>query len=254
MSWSARLLGGGVMVIRVIMVIAMAIAATSLPEAAPRVLAAQPEPAPDPSRVFLDANCVACHNSRRLTASLSLDGDTVDPRAAHENAEVWEKVIRKLRTGAMPPASRPRPDPRDVDQFVSHLETTIDEAATRRPMVGRPVAHRLNRTEYANAVGDLLDLEVDASDLLPPDDAGYGFDNIGDVLTVSPMLLERYMSAAGKIARLATGSAGRETTTHAYTLSRYLRQNDRMSEDLPFGSRGGGWPSGTPFRPGANTS
>ena len=101
------------------------------------------------------------------------------------------------------------------------------------------MAHRLNRTEYANAIGDLLDLEVDASDLLPPDDAGYGFDNIGDVLTVSPMLLERYMSAAGKIARLATGSAGRETTTHAYTLSRYLRQNDRMSEDLPFGSRGG---------------
>ena len=91
MSWSARLLGGGVMVIRVIMVIAMAIAATSLPEAAPRVLAAQPEPAPDPSRAFLDANCVACHNSRRLTASLSLDGDTVDPRAAHENAEVSER-------------------------------------------------------------------------------------------------------------------------------------------------------------------
>ena len=239
MGWSARFLGGGVMVIRVTMVIAMAIAATSRPEAAPRVLPAQPEPAPDPSRAFLDANCVACHNSRRLTASLSLDGDTVDPRAAHEDAEVWEKVIRKLRTGAMPPASRPQPDPRDVDQFVSHLETTIDEAATRRPMVGRPVAHRLNRTEYANAIGDLLDLEVDASDLLPPDDAGYGFDNIGDVLTVSPMLLERYMSAAGKIARLATGSAGRETTTHAYTLSRYLRQNDRMSEDLPFGSRGG---------------
>ena len=238
-SWSARLLGVGVMLVRVTLVIAMAIAASSLPGSAQRVSAAQPEPAPDPSRVFLDANCVACHNSRRLTANLSLDTDTVDPRSAHEDAEVWEKVIRKLRTGAMPPASRPRPDPRDVDLFASHLETTIDEAATRRPMVGRPVAHRLNRTEYANAVGDLLDLEVDATDLLPPDDAGYGFDNIGDVLTVSPMLLERYMSAAGKISRLATGSAGRETTTHTYSLSRYLRQNDRMSEDLPFGSRGG---------------
>ena len=219
--------------------VTMAIVTASALESAPRVSAAQPEPAPDPSRVFLDANCVACHNSRRLTANLSLDRDTVDPRVAHEDAEVWEKVIRKLRTGAMPPASRPRPDPRDLDQFVSHLETTIDEAATRRPMVGRPVAHRLNRTEYANAVGDLLDLEVDPTDLLPPDDAGYGFDNIGDVLTVSPMLLERYMSAAGKISRLATGSAGRETTTHTYSLSRYLRQNDRMSEDLPFGSRGG---------------
>ena len=243
MSWSARLLGVGVMFIRVTLVIAMAIAtaiaASSLPGSAQRVSAAQPEPAPDPSRAFLDANCVACHNSRRLTANLSLDADTVDPRAAHEDAEVWEKVIRKLRTGAMPPVNRPRPDPREVDQFVSHLETTIDEAAARRPMVGRPVAHRLNRTEYANAVGDLLDLEVDATDLLPPDDAGYGFDNIGDVLTVSPMLLERYMSAAGKISRLATGSAGRETTTHTYSLSRYLRQDDRMSEDLPFGSRGG---------------
>lgn len=224
---------------RLALTLTMAIATTSLAAAAPPISAAQPEPAPDASRAFLDANCVACHNGRRLTANLSLDRDTVDPRVAHENAEVWEKVIRKLRAGAMPPANRPRPDPREVDELVSHLETTIDEAAARRPMVGRPVAHRLNRTEYANAVRDLLDLEVDPMVLLPPDDAGYGFDNIGDVLTVSPMLLERYMSAAGKIARLATGSAGREATTHTYSVSRYLRQNDRMSEDLPFGSRGG---------------
>ena len=105
-------------------------------------------------------------------------------------------------------------------------------------MVGRPVAHRLNRTEYANAIRDLLGLEVDASTLLPPDDAGYGFDNIGDVLTVSPMLMERYLVAAGKIARLATGTAD-GASSEIYTLSKYLRQNDRMSEDLPFGSRGG---------------
>ena len=121
---------------------------------------------------------------------------------------------------------------------MSYLETTIDAAAGSRPMVGRPVAHRLNRTEYANAVRDLLGFEIDAAALLPPDDAGYGFDNIGDVLTVSPLLLERYMSAAGKIARLATGSAT-DASTQTYTLSKYLRQHDRMGEDLPFGSRGG---------------
>ena len=228
---SARVLG----VVAIVIVLA---AAASLQTPPAQASSAQSESTPDSSRTFLDTNCVVCHNSRRLTANLALDADTLDPRAAHEDAEVWEKVIRKVRTGAMPPASRPQPDPRAVEAFVSHLETTIDEAAARHPMVGRPVAHRLNRTEYANAIRDLLDLEVDAADFLPPDDAGYGFDNIGGVLSVSPMLLERYMSAAGKIARLATGSAG-DATTHTYTLSKYLRQNDRMSEDLPFGSRGG---------------
>ncbi len=193
---------------------------------------------PDPSRSFLDRNCVVCHNSTRLTANLSLDAEAVDPLDAPRDAEIWEKVIRKLRTGAMPPAGRPRPDSRAAAALVSHLETTIDAAAARRPMVGRPVAHRLNRTEYANAIRDLLGLEVDAAALLPPDDSGYGFDNIGDVLTVSPMLMERYLGAAGRIARLATGIAD-GPTSHIYTLSKYLRQDDRMSEDLPFGSRGG---------------
>ena len=191
----------------------------------------------DPGRAFLDANCVVCHNSQRLTANLALDA--VDPADPPRNGDVWEKVVRKLRSGAMPPAGRPRPDPQAAAAFVSHLETALDEAAARRPMVGRPVAHRLNRTEYANAVRDLLGLEVDASELLPPDDSGYGFDNIGDVLTVSPLLLERYLAAAGRIARLATGSAGAHPSSHTYTVSKYLRQHDRMSEDLPFGSRGG---------------
>ena len=190
----------------------------------------------DAARTFLDTNCVVCHNATRRTANLALD--ELDPREAGQHADIWEKVIRKLRAGAMPPATRPRPEAHAVDEFVSHLETTIDAAAGRRPMVGRPVAHRLNRTEYANVVRDLLGFEIDAMQLLPPDDAGYGFDNIGDVLTVSPLLLERYMSAAGKIDRLATGSAT-DASTQTYTLSKYLRQHDRMSEDLPFGSRGG---------------
>ena len=218
--------------------IAVVVAAASLQAAPPSAASAQAATPPDPSRTFLDTNCVACHNSERRTANLALDADALDPREAPQHADVWEKVIRKLRTGAMPPVGRPRPDTSAVAEIVSYLETTIDAAAGRRPMVGRPVAHRLNRAEYANAIRDLLDLEVDTSELLPPDDAGYGFDNIGDVLTVSPMLLERYMSAAGKIARLASGTAGGETS-HTYTLSKYMRQNDRMGEDLPFGSRGG---------------
>ena len=225
---SARLLGG----------MAVVVAAATLQAAPQPVPPAQAATTPDQSRTFLDTHCIVCHNSERRTANLALDEDALDPREAPQHADIWEKVIRKLRTGAMPPAGRPRPDARAAAEVVSYLETTIDAAAVRRPMVGRPVAHRLNRTEYANAIRDLLDLEVDASELLPPDDAGYGFDNIGDVLTVSPMLLERYMSAAGKIARLASGTAG-GASSHTYTLSKYLRQHDRMSEDLPFGSRGG---------------
>ena len=216
---------------------ALVVAAASPHAAPPGAVPPQAE-AGGPSRTFLDRNCIACHNSVRPTTNLALDKAAIDPRDAPEHADIWEKVIRKLRTGAMPPAGRPRPDAEAAAAFVSYLETSIDAAAARRPMVGRPVAHRLNRAEYANAIRDLLDLEIDTSELLPPDDAGYGFDNIGDVLTVSPMLLERYMTAAGKIARLAIGSA-HDATSHTYTLSKYLRQNDRMSEDLPFGSRGG---------------
>jgi mono/diheme cytochrome c family protein len=188
-------------------------------------------------RDFLDRHCVVCHNEKLRTADLALE--TLDPGAAAKNAHIWEKVIRKLRAGAMPPASRPRPDGHALDAFVTHLETAIDTAASRRPNVGRPVAHRLNRAEYANAIRELLNLEIDSVALLPPDDAGYGFDNIGDVLSVSPMLLERYMSASGKIARLALGSADIDASTHTYGVSKYLRQDDRMSEELPFGSRGG---------------
>ena len=215
--------------------LALVVAAASLQAAQPPASVPQPGAAAEPARTFLDANCVVCHNATRRIANLALD--ELDPREAAQHADVWEKVIRKLRAGAMPPVARP--DPVAVDALVSRLETTIDAAAGQRPRVGRPVAHRLNRIEYANAVRDLLGFEIDAADLLPPDDAGYGFDNIGDVLTVSPMLLERYMSAAGKIARLATGSTAAGASTHTYTLSKYLRQHDRMGEDLPFGSRGG---------------
>jgi hypothetical protein len=156
-----------------------------------------------------------------------------------EDAEVWEKVIRKLRTRAMPPANMPRPDEATYDAFAAYLETELDGAVAASPNPGRPVVHRLNRAEYTNAIRDLLAMEIDGGALLPPDDSGYGFDNIGDVLTVSPLLLERYLSAAEKIARLAVGNLAIEPDFTTHEIPKLLVQNSRMSEDLPLGSRGG---------------
>ena len=119
--------------------------------------------------------------------------------------DIWEKVIRKVRVGMMPPQGLPRPDEATRDGLVAWLQTTLDRAAAAHPNPGRPPVHRLNRTEYGNAIHDLLALDVDSASLLPPDDSGYGFDNIADVLGVSPVLLERYLSAAGKISALAVG-------------------------------------------------
>ncbi len=185
--------------------------------------------------------CVTCHNERRQTpagAPLLLDKLNID--AVAEHPDVWEKVVRKVRSGAMPPVSMPRPDAVTLRQWVESLETALDRAAAAAPRVGRPApVHRLNRAEYANAVRDLLGLEVEGRELLPADDSGYGFDNIGDVLSVSPGLLERYMLAAAKISRQALGDATLRPTTATYKVSPLLLQTSRMSEDLPFGSRGG---------------
>jgi hypothetical protein len=155
------------------------------------------------------------------------------------DAAVWEKVVRKLRTGAMPPAGMPRPDPATYDSFAAYLETELDRLAAANPNPGRPAVHRLNRAEYSNAIRDLLAVDMDAGSLIPADDSGHGFDNIGDVLTVSPSLLDRYLSAARKIARLAIGDPDTRPTVETYTIPRSLKQDGRMSEDLPFGSRGG---------------
>lgn len=201
--------------------------------------ASSQEPAsPVPYRAVLNRYCVACHNEKLKTAGLMLDKADVENAGAIP--AIWEKVIRKLRAGAMPPAGLPRPDAATYDSFASYLETAIDQAAAARPNPGRPASvHRLNRAEYSNAIRDLLATDVDAGSLLPADDAGYGFDNIGDALSVSPMLLERYMSAARKISRLALGDASQRPAAVSYDLPRLLLQDDRMSEDLPFGSRGG---------------
>ena len=209
--------------------------ANSMQAAGPQSSAAGAPPATH--RVLLNRYCVTCHNERLKTAGLMLDA--MDVEKVNEKAPVWEKVIRKLRTGAMPPAGMPRPDKAAYDSFATYLETEIDRAATARPNPGRPVVHRLNRAEYANAIRDLLAMEIDGGALLPPDDSRYGFDNLGDVLAVSPLLLERYMAAARKISRLAIGDPALRPTAETYDVSAALTQEDRMSDALPFGSRGG---------------
>ena len=179
-------------------------------------------------RAVLDRYCVTCHNERLLTAGLALD--TVDPERVGDDAEVWEKVVRKLRTGMMPPSPRRRPDAETYASTVSYFETALDRAAAANPNPGRPAVHRLNRAEYTNAIRDLLALEVDGRTLLPADGSSYGFDNIGDVLSVSPGLLERYLLAAAKISRRAVGDPTLRPTTAIYKTSPLLAQDDRVSK------------------------
>src|SRR5437867_395380 len=188
-------------------------------------------------RQLLNTYCTSCHNGKLKTAGLILE--SVDTRQVGPNAQTWEKVLRKLQSGQMPPVGRPRPDTDTLGQFVQHLVADLDAAAAASPNPGRPAVHRLNRTEYVNVVRDLLDLEIDGRALLPPDDSGFGFDNNADVLSMSPALLERYMAAATKISRLALGDPDIHSTITRYQVSRLLRQEERMSDALPFGTRGG---------------
>lgn len=189
------------------------------------------------SRDLLNRYCVTCHNERQKTAGLALD--RIDLTNIPAGAEVWEKVIGKLRSNAMPPSGTPKPSDASRKALVSWLETSIDHAAAGSPRPGRTVIHRLNRAEYGNSVRDLLGLEVDAATMLPPDDSGYGFDNIADVLSVSPMLTERYLSAARKISRAAVGDTTIRPVTESYAPDKLFKQDDRAGEDLPFGSRAG---------------
>ncbi len=188
-------------------------------------------------RAVLTRYCVTCHNERLKTAGLMLD--TLDVTNVGPHADRWEQVVRKLRAGSMPPPGAPRPDPATYRALAGSLEQALDRVAADHPNPGKLTIHRLNRTEYVNAVRDLLALDIDGRSLFPADDTGYGFDNIADVLSVSPLLLERYLSAAGKIARLAVGDPAAPPTSQEYTVGKYFRQDDRRSGDLPFGSRGG---------------
>jgi hypothetical protein len=184
---------------------------------------------------FVRRYCVSCHNGRLRTAGLVLDGlDASDPTT---RPDVWEKVIRKLRSRTMPPIGSPRPDAAAYDAVATHLETALDRLAAVKPNPSRPLLHRMNRTEYKNAIRDLLALDVDVS-ALPADDATYGFDNIADALGSSPLLLESYVTQARKISRLALGSPGMPPATTTYSTPEDLTQDYHL-RDLPLGTRGG---------------
>ena len=217
----------------------------SMPLAAAAQSAGSPAPGPATppvgaeQRALLDRYCVTCHNDRLRTGGLTLDADAVDVTDVAAHAEVWERVVRKLRAGAMPPRPRPRPEPAAYAGFRSWLEAELDSAAAADPNPGRTETfHRLSRTEYRNAVRDLLALEVEVDELLPADDTSYGFDNIAGVLGVSPTLMDRYLAAARKVSRLAAASPVPSPTAETFRIASDLGQDRRM-EGLPFGTRGG---------------
>ena len=191
------------------------------------------------ARALLDRYCVTCHHSRRPAGGLALDTHAVTEVAA--SPAVWERVVEKLRGGMMPPVGRPRPDRETAAWLRGWLEDELDTAAAATLRPGRVPTHRLNRAEYANAVRDLLALEIDAEALLPADDVGHGFDNLAGTLAVSPALMERYLAAARRISRLAVGdpTIGPGVTSRTYTVPITMTQNERMSEELPLGSRAG---------------
>jgi len=204
--------------------------------------ASQPvSPAAPDFSAFADSYCVSCHNDRLKTGGLSLEKLGLADVPGH--AAVWEKVARKLRAGEMPPSTvRKRPEARLAEAFASYLETTIDAAAAAHPDPGRPLAHRLNRAEYSNAIRDLLAIDVRPGDWLPVDDSGYGFDNIADVLSTSPALLDRYLSAAHKVSGLAVGDLTQKPAEDIYDARRDPlkgSRNEQLNDDLPFDSRAG---------------
>jgi hypothetical protein len=188
---------------------------------------------------FLAKNCATCHSQKVHTAGVVLQG--VDITNPGPNAAVLEKALRKVRTGEMPPAGIPRPPAADAAAFTSTLETALDHAAAQHPNPGRTAIHRLNRAEYSNTIRDLLALDIKPGAQLPIDDSGYGFDNIADVLSVSPMLLERYMSVGRKIARLAVGDPSVKPVTDEFPFRRTGGRGriERASDELPFDSAGG---------------
>ncbi|HEY7449798.1 MAG TPA: DUF1587 domain-containing protein, partial [Vicinamibacterales bacterium] len=187
-------------------------------------------------RQFVTQYCITCHNERTKTAGLALD--TQDFENLPAGADVWEKAIRKVQVGMMPPPGARHPDTATRTAFVATLSNTLDRAALAKPNPGRPALHRLNRTEYANVIRDLLDLEVEARTLLPPDDSAYGFDNVADVLGVSATLMEQYVSAAGKVSSLAVGDSDVSPGAEVYRIPQEASQ-DKHVEGLPFGTVGG---------------
>ena len=217
-------------------VLACALAAVGLPAGAGAQPAAADAAEP---RAVLDRYCVGCHNERMKDSYAGLALDTLDLTVPGAHAALLEKVVRKVRSGQMPPAGRPRPDEAARESFAGWLETELDRAAAADPNPGRKEAfHRLNRAEYRNAVRDLLAMDVDVAALLPTDDAGYGFDNIAGVLRISQSQLEQYLAAARKISREALGSPLPAAAVTEYRVAETQPQYEHI-DGLPFGTRGG---------------
>ena len=191
--------------------------------------------APLAPRSQLNRYCVSCHNQRLNTAGLALD--KLDPSHVEQNPEAWEKVVRKLRAGMMPPQGQPRPDAASYEALTVALENGLDRAAAAKPKLPPPGIHRLNRTEYANAIRELLDLDIDPAAYLPADDSSYGFDNVVSGLQISPALVEGYVNAASKLSRLALGHETAPSRKTYYAREDYS-QEDQV-EGLAFGTRGG---------------
>jgi mono/diheme cytochrome c family protein len=225
-----------------ILILILILAVLAPAASAHRQVPASPTAGFESPRALVDQYCMGCHNDTLRTGGVTLRA--VDFTKAGDHAEVLERVLRKVRSGEMPPAGKPRPDAATASAFTAWLESALDQSAAAHPNPGRPAIHRLNRAEYSNAIRDLLALDIKPGAWLPIDDSGYGFDNIGDVLATSPALLERYLSAAAKVSRLAVGDLTVKPVVETFEPPRdpqlgFARRNERVSDDLPFGSRGG---------------
>ena len=207
---------------------------------------AQTNPAGDANRALIGRYCVVCHDNQKKTAGITLEALDLDRVGGH--GELLEKVLRKVKTGQMPPAGMPRPNAATMAGFSNWLETSLDAEAAAHPNPGRPAIHRLNRAEYSNAIRDIFALDVNPGAQLPVDDSGYGFDNIGDVLSVSSALLDRYMSVGRRVARMAVGDPSIKPSEEAFeprrepnrgVASPIPARREWVSDDLPFNSAGG---------------
>src|ERR1035438_1798064 len=183
------------------------------------------------SQALINQYCAVCHNQKLKSGGISLAGLNLSDIAG--NSSTLEKVLRKVHSGEMPPPSMPRPDASTARAFTQWLQDELDRAAAAHPNPGRPTIHRLNRTEYGNAVRDLLALDIKPGAMLPPDDTGYGFDNIGEVLSLAPVLIERYMSVARTVSRLAVGDEAVKAESVEFRPPKNSRRRERASDDLP---------------------
>jgi mono/diheme cytochrome c family protein len=220
---------------------ALCLATVSLSQTSPKVVAPSTAAVQSPVayQEMLNKYCITCHNERaKIPAGAPLALDKANLKDPGADADVWEKVVRKLGVGAMPPRNSPTPGSAQLNAFRSTLIASLGGAAAAKSYPGRYVLHRLNRTEYANAIRDLLDIRIDVSELLPSDGGDFGFDNIATALTTSPLLLERYLTAALRISELAVGDPEAEPGTATFSISTVVSQGQHV-EGLPLGTRGG---------------